>query len=112
MSINQAYGYAKTYEYLENEIKDEIPKEKTEQQQFLEQGFKEIENKKAIELNYHNALFKILTLEIKKEEVCIWIDSMMSCEKETLEQDIDEAIDKFKQIKEIFKQYKTIRRIK
>ncbi len=90
----------------------QLVKEKSKQEQFIEQEFKKIENEKAIELNYHNALFKILTLEIKEEEVEIWIEGMMKEEKETLENDLNEAIIKFKQIKEIIKNKNRIRRIK
>lgn len=90
----------------------QLVKQKTQEEQFIEKEFKKIENEKAIELNYHNALFKILTLEIKEEEVRIWTDGMMQEERETLESDLNEAIDKFQKIKEIFKRNNQIRRIK
>lgn len=90
----------------------QLVKEKSKQERYIEQEFKKIENKKAIELNYHNALFKILTLDIKEEEVQIWIEGMMQEEKETLENDLNEAIRKFQQMKEIIKNKNKIRRIK
>lgn len=90
----------------------QLVKQKTKEEEIIEQGFKEIENKKAIELNYHNALFKILTLDIKDNEVYVWVDSMMKSDKERLENDIDEAIEKLEKIKEIFKNYNQIRRVK
>lgn len=90
----------------------QLVKQKSKEEQFLEEEFKKIENKKAIELNYHNALFKILTLEIKDTEVYLWVDSMMKSDKDRLEQDIDEAIDKLTEIKEIYRNYNQIRRIK
>lgn len=90
----------------------QLVKQKSKEEQFLEEEFKKIENKKAIELNYHNALFKILTLEIKDTEVYLWVDSMMKSDKDRLEQDIDDAIDKLTEIKEIYRNYNQIRRIK
>lgn len=90
----------------------QLVKEKTKEEQIIEEGFRQIENKKAIEINYHNALFKILTLEIKEEEVEMWVNSMMTCDKERLESDIDEAIKKLNAIKKIYKNYNQIRRIK
>lgn len=90
----------------------QLVKQKSKEEQFLEEEFKKIENKKAIELNYHNALFKILTLEVKDTEVYLWVDSMMKSDKDRLEQDIDDAIDKLTEIKEIYRNYNQIRRIK
>lgn len=90
----------------------QLVKQKTKEEEIIEKGFKEIENKKAIELNYHNALFKILTLEVKDEEVYVWVDSMMNSDKERLTDDIDEAISKLEEIKEIYKSYNQIRRVK
>lgn len=90
----------------------QLVKQKTKEEEIIEQGFKEIENKKAIELNYHNALFKILTLDIKESEVYVWIESMMKSDKERLEDDINEAIEKLEEIKQIYKSYNQIRRVK
>ena len=90
----------------------QLVKQKTKEEEIIEQGFKEIENKKAVELAYHNALFKILTLDIKQEEVYLWVNSMMKADKERLEQDIDEAIEKLIEIKEIYNEYNQIRRVK
>ena len=90
----------------------QLVKEKSKEEKYIEQEFKKIENEKAIELNYHNALFKILTLEIKEDEVLIWTQGMMQEEKDTLEEDLNEAIRKFQKIKEIVTENKKIRRIK
>lgn len=90
----------------------QLVKQKTKEEEIIEQGFKEIENKKAIELNYHNALFKILTLEVKEDEVYLWVNSMMPSDKERLESDINDAIEKLNEIKEIYRNYNQIRRIK
>lgn len=90
----------------------QLVKQKSKEEQFLEEEFKKIENKTAIKNNYHNALFKILTLDIKAEEACVWIDSMLESDKDRLDQDIDEAINKLNQIREIFLKYNHMRRIK
>lgn len=90
----------------------QLVKQKSKEEQIIEEGFRQIENKKAIELSYHNALFKILTLEIKEDEVYIWVNSMMEADKDRLESDIDEAIQKLKEIKKIYINYNQIRRIK
>lgn len=90
----------------------QLVKQKSKEEQFLAEEFKKIENKTAIKLNYHNALFKILTLDIKEEEACVWIDSMLESDRDRLDQDIDEAINKLNQIREIFKKYNQMRRIK
>ena len=90
----------------------QLVRQKTKEEEIIEQGFKEIENKKAIELNYHNALFKILTLDIKESEVYVWVESMMKPDKERLEDDINEAIEKLEEIKQIYKNYNQIRKVK
>ncbi len=90
----------------------QLVKEKSKQEQYIEQEFKKIENEKAIELNYHNALFKILTLDINEVDVQIWFNGMMQEERQTLENDLDEAISKFQTIKAIVEKNNKIRRIK
>lgn len=90
----------------------QLVKQKSKEEQFLQEEFKKIENKTAIKNNYHNALFKILTLDIRDEEACVWIDSMLKSDKDRLNQDIDEAINKLNQIREIFRNYNQMRRIK
>lgn len=87
----------------------QLVKQKSREDQYVEEEFRKIENEKAIQLNYHNALFKILTLEIKENEVQIWTNGMMQEEKDTLENDLDEAIRKFQKIKEIIKNNSKIR---
>ena len=90
----------------------QLVKQKSKEEQFIEEEFRKIENEKAIELNYHNALFKILTLDVKEEEVRIWTDGMMPEERETIENDLNDAINKFQKIKEIVERNNKIRRIK
>lgn len=112
MSINQAYGYAKTYEYLENEMRDKEPQEKTKQENFIEHEFKKIEEETAIQKNIHNAVYKILTTEITDEYLDIWISGLGESYIETLEEDLDRAIEEYKKIKEFYKNFKKIRRLK
>lgn len=110
ISINRGYEITKQLKKVPESEKEEKGNKLIEQ--YINKEFKKIENKKAIELSYHNALFKILTLEIKEDEVHMWVDSMMSSNKERLESDIDEAIKKLNEIKKIYKNYNQIRRIK
>lgn len=112
MSINQAYGYAKTYEYLENEIKDEIPKEKTEEEKYVEEEFKKIEEESAIQRNVHNAIYKILCIDISKEDLDIWYEGLEKSYLDTLDEDMERAIEQYQTIKEFIKEKRMIRRIK
>lgn len=112
MSINQAYGYAKTYEYLENEIKDEIPKKKTEKEQYIEQEFKKIEEETAIQKNIHNAVYKILCTDISKRYLEVWYEGLDKNCLETLEDDMNRAIEQYETILDFIKDKRKIRRIK
>ena len=111
MSINQAYGYAKTYEYLENEIENKVP-EKTEQELFVEKEFKKIEEESAIQKNIHNAIYKILTTEITEEYLEVWFENLDNSERDRLETDLNRAIEEYQKIKEFYKNHSKIRRIK
>lgn len=110
MSINQAYGYVKTYEYLEEEIKDKEVQEQDNEN--LKEQFKEIERIKGTEIRMQEAIFKILTVEVNEENVQIWIDGLDDCMKDELVNELDEAIEKYKFIKEIWLKNNQIRRIK
>lgn len=112
MSINQAYGYAKTYEYLENEIKDEIPKEKTAEEKYVEEEFRKIEKQRTIQKNIHNAIYKILCTDITEEYLEVWYEGLDRLELETLDKDIERAIEEYQNIKEFIKEKRKIRRIK
>lgn len=111
MSINQAYGYAKTYEYLENEIENKVP-EKTEQEIFIEKEFKKIEEESAIQKNIHNAIYKILTTEITEEYLEVWFENLDNSERDRLEIDLNRAIEEYQKIKEFYRNHSKIRRIK
>lgn len=112
MSINQAYGYAKTYENLENEIKDEIPKEKTAEEKYVEEEFRKIEKQMTIQKNIHNAIYKILCTDITEEYLEVWYEGLDRLELETLDKDIERAIEEYQNIKEFIKEKRKIRRIK
>ena len=112
MSINQAYGYAKTYEYLENEIKDEIPKNKTKEEHFIEQEFKKIEEETAIQKNIHNAIYKMLCTDISEEYLEVWYEGLDTNNFETLEADMNRAIKRYETIIDFIKEKRKIRRIK
>lgn len=112
MSINQAYGYAKTYEYLENEIKEEIPREKTAEEKFIEKEFKKIENETVIQKNIHNAIYKILCTDISEEYLEVWYEGLDKNYLGTLEDDMNRAIEQYQNIKEFIKEKRKIRRIK
>lgn len=110
MSINQAYGYVKTYEYLEEEIKDKEVEEKDNE--YLKEQFREIERIKGTEIRMQEAIFKILTVEVNEENVQIWIDGLDDYIKEDLTNELDEAIEKYKFIKEMWLKNNQIRRVK
>lgn len=116
MSINQAYNYAKTYEYLENEIKDEPKKEMSEQEEkdreYLQEQFKEIERIKGTEIRMNEAIFKILTVQVNEENVQIWMDGLEDYRKDNLVNELDEAIEKYEFIKKMWFKHNQIRRIK
>lgn len=90
----------------------QIVKEKSEQEKYVEEEFKKIENQIAIQKNVHNAIYKILCIDIEKEDLDIWYDGLDKSYLETLDDDIDRAIEEYKKIKEFIKEKRTIRRIK
>ena len=103
---------SKGYE-LTKRVKD-VPEEQkeTEAERMIREGFKEIETNIAIQKNVHNAIYKILCVGFTDEELDIWYDGLDKCDLETLDDDLDRAIEKYKYIKEFIKQKRTIRRIK
>lgn len=106
ISINRGYEYTK-------QLKD-TPEEKkeTEAERMIREGFKEIETNIAIQKNVHDAIYKILCVGFTDEELDIWYDGLDKCDLETLNDDLDRAIEKYEYIKEFVKQKRTIRRIK
>lgn len=71
-----------------------------------------IEEQTAIQKNVHNAIYKILCIDISKEDLNIWYDGLDKGYLETLEDDMDRAIKQYESIKEFIKEKRKIRRIK
>ena len=93
----------------------QLVKEKTKEgrdTEYLRKQFKEIERIKGTEIRMHEAIYKIQTVEVNEENVQIWLDGLEDYRKETLIDDIDEIINKYKFIKEIWLKNNQIRRIK
>lgn len=90
----------------------QIVKEKTKQQEFIENEYKKIENETAVQKNIHNAVYKILCTDISDEYLGIWYKGLDRSNIETIEDDINRAIKQYEIIKNFIKNKKTIRRIK
>ena len=93
----------------------QLVKEKTKEekeQDYLKEQFKEIERIKGTEARMHDAIFKILTVEVNEENVQIWIDGLEEYRKKDLTNQLDEIIEKYKLIKEIWLKNNQIRRVK
>lgn len=106
ISINKGYELTKRVKDVPEEQKE------TEAERMIREGFKEIETNIAIQKNVHNAIYKILCVGFTDEELDIWYDGLDKCNLETLDEDLDRAIEKYEYIKEFIKQKRTIRRIK
>ena len=106
ISINKGYELTKRVKDVPEEQKE------TEAERMIREGFKEIETNIAIQKNIHNAIYKILCVGFTDEELDIWYDGLDKCDLETLNDDLDRAIEKYEYIKEFVKQKRTIRRIK
>ena len=93
----------------------QLVKEKTKEErdtEYLKEQFKEIERIKGTEIRMHEAIYKIQTVEVNEENVQIWLDGLEDYRKETLIDDMDEIINKYEFIKEIWIKNNQIRRIK
>ena len=90
----------------------QIVKEKSKQQEFIESAFKKIENETAIQKNIHNAIYKILCTDTSNEYLEVWYDGLDRDKIETIEDDIDRAIEQYEAIKSFIKSKRKIRRIK
>lgn len=106
ISINKGYELTKKMKDVPEEQKE------TEAERMIREGFKEIETNIAIQKNVHNAIYKILCVSFTDEELDIWYDGLDKCDLETLDDDLNRAIEKYEYIKEFVKQKRTIRRIK
>ena len=93
----------------------QLVKEKTKEEkdrEYLQAQFKEIERIKGTEIRMNEAIFKILTVQVNEENVQIWMDGLEDYRKENLVNELDEAIEKYEFIKEMWFKYNQIRRIK
>lgn len=93
----------------------QLVKEKTKEEQdneLLKEQFKEIERIKGTEIRMNEAILKILTVEVNEENVQIWIDGLEEYRKTDLTNQLDEIIEKYKFIKEMWLKTNQIRRIK
>ena len=106
ISINKGYELTKRVKDVPEEQKE------TEAERMIREGFKEIETNIAIQKNIHNAIYKILCVVFTDDELDIWYDGLDKCNLETLDDDLDRAIEKYEYIKGFIKQKRTIRRIK
>lgn len=106
ISINKGYELTKKMKDVPEEQKE------TEAERMIREGFKEIETNIAIQKNIHSAIYKILCIGFTDEELDIWYDGLDKCDLETLDDDLNRAIEKYEYIKEFIKQKRTIRRIK
>lgn len=93
----------------------QLVREKTKEEKendYLKEQFREIERIKGTEIRMNEAIFKILTVEVNEENVQIWIDGLDNYRKKELTEELDEAIEKYKFIKEMWLKNNQIRRIK
>lgn len=93
----------------------QLVKEKTKEEkdnEYLKQQFREIERIKGTEIRMNEAIFKILTVDVNEENVQIWINGLDEYRKDELTSELDEAIEKYKFIKDMWEKHNQIRRIK
>ena len=90
----------------------QIVREKSKQQEFIENEFKKIENETAIQKNIHNAIYKILCTDISNEYLEVWYEGLDKNYLTTLEDDMNRAIKQYEKIKEFIREKRKIRRIK
>lgn len=90
----------------------QLVKEKSKEEQYIEQEFKKIENETAIQKNIHNAIYKILCTDISEEYLDVWYEGLDRNYLKTLENDMNRAIEQYQNIKEFIKEKRKIRRIK
>lgn len=93
----------------------QLVKEKSREEkdsEYLQQKFREIEKIKGTEIRMNDAIFKILTVEVNEENVQIWINGLDDYRKKELTNQLDEIIEKYEFIKEMWLENNQIRRIK
>lgn len=90
----------------------QLVKEKTKEEKFIEEEFRKIEEQTVIQKNIHNAIYKILCTDISEKYLDIWYEGLDRNYLETLDNDMDRAIEQYQSIKEFIKEKRKIRRIK
>lgn len=90
----------------------QLVREKTKEEQFIEQEFRKIENETVIQKNIHNAIYKILCTDISNEYLEVWYEGLDRSCLDTLESDMNRAIEQYQNIKQFIKEKRRIRRIK
>ena len=93
----------------------QLVKEKTREEKdtdYLRKQFREIERIKGTEIRMNEAIFKILTVEVNEENIEIWMNGLDDSRKRDLMEELDEAIEKYKFIKDMWIRHNQIRRIK
>lgn len=114
ISISRGYDITKKVENLPKEQKEEKSDELIND--FMSKEYDEecrrldIEHKIFCKIN--DAVYKPISVEITEENVSYWIEDKTREELEREERNIDKAIANLKEIKEILKNYKGIRRVK
>lgn len=110
VSINKGYEIVKTASKVPEEQREE--KEAELVHQYLNEQFREIERIKGTEIRMHDAIFKILTVEINEENVQIWLDGLDEYERNSMDNRLNEIKEKYEFIKEMWENHNRIRRIK
>lgn len=90
----------------------QLVKEKSKEEQYIEKEFRKIEEETAVQKNIHNAIYKVLCTQISEEYLEVWYEGLDRNYLETLENDMDRAIEQYQKIKEFIKEKRKIRRIK
>lgn len=90
----------------------QLVKEKSKEEQFIQEEFRKIEEETAIQKNIHNAIYKILCTDISEEYLEVWYEGLDRNYLETLEADMNRAIKQYETIIEFIKEKRKIRRIK
>ncbi len=111
MSINQAYGYAKAYEYLENEVQDKNPKETLEDEQ-LKKECEEIQKQRKIQQHFMKTVTNAMYLTIDDEHIEAWLSDMKLDEMQEEIESTEKAIDNLKELVIETKKYVSKNRLK
>lgn len=90
----------------------QLVKEKSKEEQFVENEFRKIEKETTVQININEAIYKILCVDLSKEYLEIWYEGLDKSEREMLEDDLDRAINEYQRVKDFIKSKSKLRRIK